>query len=33
MGNYLLLPFVFSAILIEFYAFVVAFNVRNILGV
>ena len=33
MENYLLLPFVFSTILIEFYAFVVAFNLRNILGV
>ena len=33
MENYLLLPFVFSAILIEFYAFVAAFNIRNILGV
>ena len=33
MKNYLLLPFAFSTILIEFYAFVVAFNVRNILGV
>ena len=32
MENYLLLPFVFSAILIQFYAFVVALNVLNILG-
>jgi len=32
MESYLALPFVFSAILIEFYAFVVAFNIRNILG-
>lgn len=32
MENYLLLPFMFSAILIEFYAFVAAFNLRNILG-
>ena len=32
MKNYLLLPFVFSTILIEFYAFVVAFNIQNILG-
>jgi hypothetical protein len=31
--KYLFLPFVCSAILIEFYAFVVAFNVRNILGI
>lgn len=33
MKNYLLLPFVFSIILIEFHAFVVAFNIQNILGV
>jgi len=32
MKNYLLLPFAFSAILIEFYAFVVASNIQNILG-
>ena len=32
MKNYLFLPFVFSTILIEFYAFVVAFNIQNILG-
>ncbi len=31
--KYLLLPFIFSVILVEFYAFVVAFNVGNILGV
>ncbi|HLN45323.1 MAG: hypothetical protein ACM3X1_06640 [Ignavibacteriales bacterium] len=31
MNNYLLLPFIFSAVLIEFYIFVVAFNVSNIL--
>lgn len=31
MNNYLLLPFIFSAVLIEFYTFVVAFNVSNIL--
>ena len=33
MEKYILLPFVCSAILIEFYAFVVAFNMRNILGI
>jgi hypothetical protein len=33
MEKYLLLPFVCSAILIEFYVFAVAFNVFNILGV
>jgi hypothetical protein len=33
MEKYLLLPFVCSAILMEFYIFVVAFNVVNILGV
>jgi hypothetical protein len=33
MERYLLLPFVCSAILIEFYFFVLAFNVFNILGV
>lgn len=33
MKNYLSLPFVFSAILITYYAFVVAFNVCNIFGV
>jgi hypothetical protein len=33
MERYLLLPFLCSAILIEFYIFVVAFNVFNILGV
>ena len=33
MKNYLLLPFMFSTILIEFYAFVVTFNIQNILGV
>jgi len=33
MENYLLLPFVVSAILIEFYAFVVVFNMRNVFGV
>lgn len=32
MKNYLLLPFVCSATLIEIYAFVVAFNISNILG-
>ncbi len=32
MEKYLLLPIVFSAILIEFYAFVIAFNVRSIFG-
>ena len=32
MKNYLLFPFAFSTILIEFYAFVVAFNIQNILG-
>ncbi len=32
MENYLLLPFVCSVVLIEFYAFVVAFNLGNILG-
>lgn len=30
MDNYLLLPVVFSLVLIEFYAFVVAFNMYNI---
>jgi len=33
MERYLLLPFLCSAILIEFYIFVVAFNVFNIFGV
>jgi hypothetical protein len=33
MKNYLLLPFVCSVILVEFYAFVVALNMSNILGV
>lgn len=33
MEKYLLFPFVCSAILIEFYAFVVTFNVCNILRV
>ena len=32
MGRYLVLPFVFSAVLVEFYAFVVAFNVGTLLG-
>ena len=32
MKNYLLLPFAFSTILIEFYAFVVASNLQNNLG-
>jgi len=32
MGKYLVLPFVFSAVLIQFYAFVVAFNVGTLLG-
>jgi len=32
MGKYLVLPFVFSAVLVEFYAFVVAFNVGTLLG-
>lgn len=31
MNNYLLLPFISSAVLIEFYTFVVAFNAYNIL--
>jgi len=31
LKNYLFLPFVFSTFQIEFYAFVVAFNVQNIL--
>jgi cytochrome c oxidase subunit IV len=33
MKNYLILPFICSVILMEFYAFVVAYNVSNILGV
>jgi hypothetical protein len=33
MNNYLALPFVCSMILMEFYAFVVAFNISNVLGV
>ena len=33
MKNYQLLPFVCSAILLDFYAFVIAFNMSNILGV
>lgn len=33
MNNYLLLPFVCSVILMDFYAFVVAFNISSILGV
>ncbi len=33
MKNYFYLPFICSVILIEFYTFVVAFNMRNILGV
>ena len=32
MQNYLLLPFVFSVILIEFYGFVLASGVSNIFG-
>ena len=32
MKNYLILPFLCSVILMEFYAFVVAFNMSNILG-
>ena len=32
MKNYMILPFAFSTVLIEFYAFVVAFNVHEILG-
>ena len=32
MGKFLVLPFVFSAVLVEFYAFVVAFNVGTLLG-
>jgi hypothetical protein len=32
MKNYLILPFVFSAVLMEFYAFVVACNMHGILG-
>ncbi len=31
MENYLVLPLLFSAILIEFYTFVVAFNFGNII--
>ncbi len=33
MNNYLILPFVCSLILIDFYAFIVAFNMSSILGV
>jgi hypothetical protein len=33
MKKYLLLPFICSVILIEFYVFVVTFNMQNILGI
>jgi len=32
LGKYLVLPFVFSAVLVGFYAFVVAFNVGTLLS-